>query len=160
MMRWLVLIAILLFIAGQLTRLRPSSRDKQLQALRQAATRAGLHVAFWTARNSGYTLRQLPASGFMYQLAWPPKSAVPPGWAIWVSAEGEFIALESPVPAEARAALQGFRERFADGWALFECTEQGLRLLWQEILSKVRTTGGRKRSCHRLLQIIFALPLS
>jgi hypothetical protein len=132
MIRWLVLLAILLFVIAQITRLRPSRRDQQLQVLRNTATRAGLVVRFWTLRNSGYSHRQLPESGFIYLLPWPPRHVHPSSWALWVNANGEMLMLDGQVPDLARQWVTSFRERFTDAWALLECNEAGVGLLWQE----------------------------
>jgi hypothetical protein len=131
-MRWLVLIAILAFVFSQLTRLRPSKRDQQLQALRKAAANAGLLVRFWTARNSGYTNRQLPDSGFIYQLPWMAHRHAPVNWAIWIAVDGSLSNLAGNPPELAERWLFSFRDRFADAWALLECNDSGLNLLWHE----------------------------
>jgi hypothetical protein len=132
-MRWLVLVAILLFVFAQITRLRPSRRDQQLQVLRNAATRAGLVVRFWTMRNSGYSHRQLPESGFIYLLPWPSRRILTtPSWALWVNANGEMLILDGQPPDLARQWVSSFRERFTDAWALLECNDAGVGLLWQE----------------------------
>lgn len=132
-MRWLLLVAILLFIAAQISRLRPSKRDQQLQDLRQAATRAGLLVRFWTQRNSGYQHRQLPESGYQYVLPWPSKDEPVARWAVWQSAAGELFPLGgTAIPDLAGRWLETFRQRFPDAWALLECSDSGIGLLWQE----------------------------
>lgn len=131
-MRWLLLVFIALFVFGQLTRLRPSQRDQQLQTLRAAAAQAGLLVRFWTARNSGYTYRHLPASGFLYSLPWPPKTAAPQHWGLWLSADGETVVLAGDPPSVAHDWLRSFRQRFPDAWVLLECADAGLGVLWQE----------------------------
>jgi hypothetical protein len=132
MTRWLVLAAILLFIVAQMTRLRPSKRDQQLQALRAAAGRAGLSVRFWASRTSGYKLRQLPESGYIYILPWPLPHSVSVRWALWLDADGSTSTLAGEPPAVARDWLVAFRQRFPDGWALLETGEAGLCVLWQE----------------------------
>lgn len=133
MMRWLVLVAILLFVFAQITRLRPSKRDKQLQELRKTAARAGLVVRFWTLRNSGYTHRQLPESGFIYLMPWPPKHVhTSPPWGLWMNASGDILGLAGQPPDLARQWVSSFRERFTDAWALLECNDAGVGLLWQE----------------------------
>lgn len=131
-MRWLVLVAILLFIFSQLTRLRPSKRDQQLQGLRKAASRAGLVVRFWTARNSGYRLRQLPESGFVYLLPRLPQRDPEKPWALWLHADGGTQVLVGQPPELASQWLDAFRNRFTDAWALLECNDAGISLLWQE----------------------------
>lgn len=132
MIRIVVIAAILLFVFGQLTRLRPSGRDRQLQALRKAATSAGLSVRFWTARNSGYSQRQLPESGYLYQLPCPKELASREIWALWLDSGGGVLTIAGQPPDLARDWLDAFRNRFSDGWALLECTEAGMGLLWQE----------------------------
>ncbi|HSC76756.1 MAG TPA: hypothetical protein VLB90_11030 [Pseudomonadales bacterium] len=132
-MRWIILVAIIVFVVSQIIHLRPSKRDQQLQALRKAATRAGFVVRFWTLRNSGYDHRQLPESGFMYLL--PRQSrhvANSNAWALWISANGEMLNIGGHPPDLARQCLTAFRERFPDAWALLECSDAGLGLLWQE----------------------------
>lgn len=131
-MRWLILAAILLFIVAQLTRLRPSQRDKQLEDLRKAAGRAGLSVRFWTLRNSGYSQRQLPESGYLYLLPWPAKYVPSGKWALWINASGETMVLAGQPPDLSRQWLDSFRHRFADAWALLECNDSGIGLVWQE----------------------------
>ncbi|MBK8288122.1 MAG: hypothetical protein IPK95_05330 [Cellvibrionales bacterium] len=132
-MRWLVLIAILVFVFAQITRMRPSRRDQQLQALRKAASVAGLTVRFWTSRNSGYSHRQLPESGFMYILPWPLKhDHAAPAWALWVNSHGEVLNIAGQPPELAQQYLASFRERFADAWGLLECNNAGVCLLWEE----------------------------
>ncbi len=132
-MRWLVLVAILLFIAAQISRLIPSKRDQQLQDLRQAATRAGLLVRFWTKRNSVYQHRQLPESGYQYVLHFPAKDEPVERWAVWQNTAGELFPLGgTPTPELARRWLETFRERFPDSWAMLECSGSGIGLLWQE----------------------------
>lgn len=132
MLRWLFIAVVAFFILGQVTRLRPSKRDQQLQALRAAAAQAGLSVRFWTSRNSGYQYRQLPASGFLYSLPWLSHGDVPSRWAVWVSETGEMVTLAGSPPELAKGWLASFRQRFPDGWALLECTQPGLGVLWQE----------------------------
>ncbi len=132
MIRIVAIAVILLFVFGQLTRLRPSGRDRQLQALRKAATSAGLSVRFWTARNSGYNQRQLPESGYLYQLPCQKGFAHQAIWALWLESGGGVLALAGQPPDLARDWLDAFRLRFPDGWALLECTESGVGLLWQE----------------------------
>lgn len=132
-MRWIILIAIILFVVSQIIHLRPSKRDQQLQALRKAATRAGFVVRFWTLRNSGYDHRQLPESGFMYLL--PSKSgyvANSKPWALWINADGEMRSVAGQPPDLAQQCLTSFRERFTNAWALLECNDAGLGLLWEE----------------------------
>ena len=132
-MRWIILIAIILFIAAQITRLRPSKRDQQLQSLRKAAAHAGFIVRFWTARNSGYSYRALPESAFIYLLPWQPQTNnTTDVWALWVSANGEMVNIAGQPSDLARQWLVSFRERFPDAWALLECNSTGLGLLWQE----------------------------
>ena len=132
-MRWIILIAIILFIAAQITRLRPSKRDQQLQSLRKAASHAGFIVRFWTARNSGYIYRGLPESAFIYLLPWQPEIIHTTDiWALWVNANGEMVNIAGQPPDLARQWLVSFRERFPDAWALLECNSTGLGLLWQE----------------------------
>src|SRR6478735_361002 len=132
-MRWLVLLAILLFVVAQITRMRPSKRDLQLQGLRKAAARAGLVVRFWTVRNSGYSHRQLPESAFIYLQPWSPEYIHnAPAWTLWMNASGEMLSLVGKPPDLARQYLHSFRERFTDAWALLECNHAGLGLLWQE----------------------------
>lgn len=132
-MRWIILIAIILFVVSKIIHLRPSKRDQQLQALRKAATRAGFVVRFWTLRNSGYEHRQLPESGFIYLL--PRQSRNIPNsnaWALWVSASGEMLNVAGHPPDLARQYLTSFRERFINAWALLECNDAGLGFLWEE----------------------------
>lgn len=131
-MRWFVLLVILLFIAVQITRMRPSKRDQQLQGLRKIATHAGLKVNFWTLRNSGYSNRHLPESGFMYCL--PAQQNMPPltKWALWVNANGEILTLAGAPPDLAKQWLVSFREQFPDAWALLDSTPAGIGLLWEE----------------------------
>lgn len=132
MLRWLFIAVIAFFIVGQLTRLRPSKRDQQLQALRATAAQAGLVVRFWTSRNSGYQHRQLPTSGFLYSLPWLSHGDTPQHWAVWVSEAGDMVTLAGNPPSLAQEWLTSFRQRFPDGWALLECTQTGLGVLWQE----------------------------
>lgn len=132
MMRWLFVLIIAGFIVGQIARLRPSRRDQQLQLLRAAAAQSGLSVRFWTARNSGYQHRHLPDSGFLYSLPWLSHANSPANWALWVSEHGEITTLSGSPPALARDWLASFRVRFPDGWALLECSQSGLGILWQE----------------------------
>lgn len=131
-MKWLVLIAILAFIASQITRLRPSARDAQLQKLRQSASRSGLLVRFWTLRSSGLSLRKLPESGFVYILPWPHGSPVPSRWALYLSEQGECSAQAGSPPGVAYDWLNAFQQQFPAGWALLESAEGGVSVLWQE----------------------------
>ena len=131
-MKFLVLVAIIVFIAAQITRLRPSARDSQLQALRLAAGHAGLLVKFWSARNSGYTHRELPESGFMYILPWVIGYSSFSRWGIWVSSEGHTRVLAGKPPQVAMEWLSAFQHQFPLGWALLESGEAGLSVLWQE----------------------------
>lgn len=132
MIRWLVLFAVFAFVFSQISRLRPSKRDRQLQALRKAATNAGLLVRFWTARKSGYSFRQLPESGFVYQLPWIANRHSPVSWAIWIGADGRISNLAGHPPDLAEQWLFSFRDRFPDAWALLESNDSGINLLWQE----------------------------
>lgn len=133
MMRWILLIAILLFVCGQIVRMRPTKRDQQLQVLRKAAMQVGLTVRFWTRRNSGYNYKSLPESGFIYLLPWPPKHhLVVNHWAVWLSAGGDIVTVTGAVPDLAQQWLLSFRTRFADAWALLEYNQSGIALLWQE----------------------------
>ncbi len=131
-MRWLILAAILLFIAAQVSRMRPSKRDQQLQALRQVATRAGLTVRFWTARNSGYRLRQLPESGYQYLLPRRLQGDAEPVWALWLDSDGRITPLGGQPPELAYQWLEAFHGRFHEPWALLESCQAGLGLVWQE----------------------------
>ena len=131
-MKWLVLIAIVAFIASQITRLRPSARDAQLQKLRQSATRSGLLVRFWTLRSSGLSLRKLPESGFVYILPWSRGSVVSPRWALYLSEQGECSSLAGSPPGVAHDWLNAFQQQFPAAWALLESTDVGLSVLWQE----------------------------
>ncbi len=134
MLRWIVLLLIVFFVAGQLAHLRPSRRDKQLQAMRSTAARAGLGVRFWTARSSGYVLRQLPTTAFMYSLPWPNRSQRVQRWALWMQADnGETIVLAGEPPKLAQDWLSAFRQRYPSAWALLECGDNGLGVLWQEL---------------------------
>ena len=132
MIRYVIIIAIVLFVLAQLTRLRPSNRDQQLQALRKAAANAGLAVRFWTARNSGYKQRYLPESGYLYQLPLMPDERPCLPWALWLASSGEMVTLAGQPPELARQWLASFRERFADAWGMLECSGTGMGLLWQE----------------------------
>lgn len=132
MWRWLLLAFVIAFIVGQVTRLLPSARDRQLAALRAAAAASGVRVRFWTARQSGYTYPRLPESGFLYQLPWPPNREPDARWALWQPADGEGVILSGRPPALAGEWLASFRQRFPDAWALLECSPEGLGLLWLE----------------------------
>ena len=132
-MRWIILIGIILFVVAQIARLRPSKRDQQLQNLRKAASHAGFIVRFWTARNSGYSHRNLPESAFIYLLPWQPKvTHTADVWAVWINANGEMVNVAGQPPDLAQQWLVSFRERFPDAWALLECNATGMGLLWQE----------------------------
>lgn len=131
-MKWLILVAVVAFIAAQIVRMRPSARDKQLQVLRQAAARAGLLVRFWTARSSGYTVRGLPDSGFCYTLGWQRGDVSHGRWAVWLSVEGDRRKLSGTPPEIALEWLAAFQRQFPASWALLESTDAGLSVLWQE----------------------------
>ena len=132
-MRWILLIGILLFVCAQIVRMRPTKRDQQLEGLRKTATRAGLAVRFWTLRNSGYTFRELPESGFVYLLPWPPKhSHDVRHWAVWLGNRGDVVSLAGAVPDLAKQWLISFGSNFTDAWGLLQCNESGIGLLWQE----------------------------
>lgn len=132
MFRWIILVFVSLFIVAQVMRLQPSRRDRQLQALRQAAARAGLAVRFWTLRNSGYSHRQLPESGFMYYFPWPLQEPPLAVWAVWMNPAGEVFDVSGKSPDLARQWLDSFREKYSGAWALLECSATGMGLLWQE----------------------------
>jgi hypothetical protein len=132
MMLWLVLMIVFLFVFKQISRLRLSKRDRQLQALREAATHAGLLVRFWTLRASGYRLCGLPESGFSYVLRWPPKYTPAEYWGLWLSATGEIQKLAGTPSVLAYEWLESFHLRFAGGWALLDISDAGIALLWQE----------------------------
>jgi hypothetical protein len=131
-MRWFVLLVILLFIAVQITRMRPSKRDQQLRDLRKVAAHAGLTVHFWTLRNSGYSNRHLPESGFVYCLPAQPNTPPLSKWALWINKNGEMLALAGTPPDLAKQWLVSFREQFPDAWALLDSTNAGISLLWEE----------------------------
>lgn len=131
-MRWIFLAFAVLFVVAQVVRIQPSRRDKQLLLLRQAATRAGLAVRFWTARSGGYNNRQLPASGFMYYIPWNVKEPAPLSWSVWMQANGEIQNVVGNPPALAHQWLTAFRNTHVDAWALLECNATGLGVLWKE----------------------------
>ncbi len=131
-MKWLILIAVVAFIAAQITRLRPSARDGQLQRLRKKAAEEGLLVRFWSSRNSGYIARGLPETGFSYSLPWPHADTAFTRWAVWLGVEGDKKILAGKPPDVALEWLDAFQKQFPAGWALLESTESGLAVLWQE----------------------------
>ena len=131
-MRWLILIVIVAFVLGQLMHLKPSARDKELQAMRQLASRKGLQVRFWTLAASGYNRPDIPSSGFMYTLPWPRGFSGFGRWAAWQSAGAGMLALAGKPPAAAEEWLAAFRGHFPGAWALLESGEAGLSVLWPE----------------------------
>jgi hypothetical protein len=130
-MRWFILLVVVAFVVGQVMRLRPSSRDVQLQKMRQAASRLGLFVRFWTLRASGYTQYGLPESGFMYSLPLGDARSLN-RWVLWMTGAGDVRVLSGTPPDLARDWLQAFRQRHPDSWILLEYSDSALSVLWEE----------------------------
>ena len=128
----LVVLAILLFVGMQVTRMLPSKRDAQLQRLRECAKREGLQVSYWTARSQRYQHFQFPAAGFEYLLPEPDESDSKASWALWANAAGELRKIHGPVPDQAENFVRAYQQRFNAGWILLEQRGSGLGFVWEE----------------------------